>query len=351
MNNGPLQIHHGFPPLTSLAAVLICAALLIALYQKLFPKPARWPLVILALIISVALTISYVLLLAPGAQRLGDIHDLWSALRFSVLSAGLPEEGVKFLAALIAISLFNRATTPAEAFQASLCAAIGFAIVENSVYAKAFSEFALPIAFGRGIVASFIHSLMAMIQGTFLARFVATGWRRFHLLPIGYLCAAAAHAGFDWGLLRMFSAGLMAQSVSRSTILASFLVMAICMSTVLVLGLWLFRRALRRAGDAELHRIREAYGAGSDEELEYFARIRRWKYAGNALLILGCIGLIAVIGVVIYLAATGAIQLPQPGAAPPALSAEALKSSLAVTGAIIASPAALVLGWLLRQKR
>src|SRR5581483_7637354 len=213
MNSGPIHIEHGFPPLASLAAILVCAALLVVLYQKLFPRPARWRLVILAMVLGGVLTVSLILFLTPTAQRLGEIHDLWSALRVVVLTVGLPEEGVKFLAALIAISLFSRAATPAEAFQAALFAALGFAVVENSLYAKAFSSVSLLIAFGRGIIASFIHSLMAMIQGTFLARFVATGWRRFHLLLIGYLCAAAAHAGFDWGMLRPLAEYFATQNV------------------------------------------------------------------------------------------------------------------------------------------
>jgi RsiW-degrading membrane proteinase PrsW (M82 family) len=345
-DTAPLQFQHGIPPLPSLAAVLICAALMVTLYQTLFPRPARWFIVALALILGGALTVSLTLLLTPTGARLMEIHDLWSALRVVVLTVGLPEEAVKGLAALITLLVFRafrRAPTPAEAFQAALFAALGFAVVENALYAKAFESVSLPLALGRGFIASFIHSLMMMIQGTFLMRFVATGWRRWHLVIIGWLLAAAAHAGFDWGMLEPLTVYLTKGGdplAMEAAIMQALPVLIIGIPAPFVIGLWLFRGALRQTGEADPR----------SQEPDYAARIARWRRAGNALLILGAVGFVAALAVAAYIAAKGGLQPPPPQPTSADLAAN-MKGSVAVTAAIVASPAAMILGLVLRWKR
>jgi RsiW-degrading membrane proteinase PrsW (M82 family) len=343
-DTAPLQFQHGIPPWPSVVAVLVCAALMVTLYQTLFPRPARWPLVALALLLGGALTVSLTLLLTPTGQRLMEIHDLWSALRVVVTTVGLPEEAVKGLAALIALLVFRgfrRAPTPAEAFQAALFAALGFAVVENALYAKAFESVSLPIALGRGFIASFIHSLMMMIQGTFLMRFVATGWRRWDLPIIGWLLAAAAHAGFDWGMLQPLTVYLTKGGdpmAMEAAVMQALPVLIVGVPAPFVIGLWLFRGALRQTGEADPR----------SQEPGHAARIVRWRRAGNVLLTLGAVGFVAAIGVAGYVAARNG--LPPPQTPSPDLAAN-MKGSIPVTAAIVASPAAMILGLLLRWKR
>jgi hypothetical protein len=280
--------------------------------------------------------------LTPTGERLMEIHDLWSALRIVVLTVGLPEEAVKGVAALITIMVFRRVMTPPMAFQAALFAALGFAIVENALYAKAFEGASLMIALGRGIMASFIHSLMMMIQGFFLMRFVATGWRRVHLVIIGWLLAAAAHAGFDWGMLKPLVVYLTKGGdplAMQAAIVEAIPVLIIGLPAPFVIGLWLFRGALRQAGEAD----------PKSGEPDHAARLARWRRAGNALLILGVVGLVAAVGVAGYVAASGG--LPPPATTPPPDLADNMKGSIGVTAAIVASPAAIILGLLLRWKR
>ncbi|HEY4163589.1 MAG TPA: PrsW family glutamic-type intramembrane protease [Dongiaceae bacterium] len=351
-----MEISHGFPPVTSAIAVLVCAAILGGLYQYLFPRPARWPLVGIALVLGGSLTVSLTYLLSPTKNRLAEIHDLWSALRVVVLTVGLPEEGVKFTGTVIALLIFGlaiarpRGVTAAEAFQASLFSALGFAVVENMLYAKAFAEASLVIAIGRGIIASFIHGLMAMIQGIFLARFVATGYRRWHLPVIGYLCAAACHAGFDWGMLQPLAKYLdltavhadpatieaeMAALISRNA-----LVLVIGIPAPFIVGLWCLRRSLRHAG------------AGDPRNAEpwYQARLARWRRAGTWLLVPGVIGVALVIVGVVVLTVSGIKPQPSAGATPDLASAD-LSRSLLSSAALVLPPMAVVFGWLLRQKR
>jgi hypothetical protein len=107
-----------------------------------------------------------------------------------------------------------------------------------------------------------------------------------------------------------------------------------------VIGLWLFRGALREASDADPR----------SQAPDYHARLARWRRAGNVLLTLGIVGLIAALGAAIYVAAGTALQPPPaPSATPPDLSQ--MQGSIGVTAALIASPAAIVLGLLLRWKR
>jgi len=351
-DTAPIQFQHGIPPLPSLAAVLVCAALMVTLYQVLFPRPARWYVVALALVLGGALTISLTVLLTPTGERLSEIHDLWSALRIVVLTVGLPEEAVKGVAALVTILVFRRVMTPPMAFQAALFAALGFAVVENALYAKAFESVSLLIALGRGFIASFIHSLMMMIQGTFLMRFVATGWRRWHLPVIGWLLAAAAHAGFDWGMLQPLTVYLTKGGdpmAMEAAIMQALPVLIVGIPAPFIIGLWLFRGALRQAGDTEAALFSEFDESSAGDLALYKRRLGRWQRAGNVLVTIGVVGFVVAIGIAGYVAASGGLPPPSPQATPPDLGE--VKGSIGVTAAIVASPAAFILGLLLRWKR
>src|SRR4051794_26086887 len=121
----------------AIVAVLICAGGLALFYQALFPRPARWSLIGVAFLLGAGITAAYASALAPAGERLAGITDAWSALRLMALAAGLPEEAIKLFATVTALFLFTRNLTPAEAFQASLVAALGFAALENLQYARA----------------------------------------------------------------------------------------------------------------------------------------------------------------------------------------------------------------------
>ena len=242
------------------------------------------------------------------------------------------------MAALLALAPFWRRVTPAQAFQAALYCAVGFAIVENQGYATAFGQHAMLMAFGRGFLATFTHTLLAMIFGLFLMRFVAHGWRQWHLLIIGYLVAAGAHALYDTGMLPILSEYLRAareagsfkavQSVRVETLLIAVPVMIGGITLVLVTGLWALRRAIRRAACDDL----------IVTEARHQAVARRWRWSGNIVLPLGFLGLAAAI-------AWGVLaEAPQPDQ--PDLG-NALISTFGFAGGIFA----MIVGWVLRQKR
>src|SRR5688572_19272556 len=254
------------PSIPAISAVLFCAALFVLLFQYLFPRPAPWRLVGAAVVAGGVCTyvLSLVLrhLVGTGPASFDDLTTIPAAFTFAILRVGLPEELAKSVAALLALAPFWRRVSPAQAFQAALYSAVGFAIVENQGYATAFGQHALLMAFGRGFLATLTHTLLAMIFGLFLMRFVAHGSRHWHLVVIGYLVAAGAHALYDTGMLPILSEYLKAareagsikavQSVSIDTLIIAVPVMIGGITLVLVAGLWALRRAIRRAACDDL---------------------------------------------------------------------------------------------------
>jgi RsiW-degrading membrane proteinase PrsW (M82 family) len=330
------------PPIPAIAAVLFCAALFILLFQYLFPRPAPWRLVGVAVVAGGVCTyvLSLVLrhLVGTGPTSFDDLTTIPAAFTFAIVHVGLPEELTKSVAALLALTPFWRRISPAQAFQAALYSAVGFAIVENQGYATAFGQHALLMGFGRGFLATLTHTLLAMIFGLFLMRFVAYGWRQWHLLIIGYLVAAGAHALYDTGMLPILAEYLKAvrdtktvvgaQHVSIDTLLTAVPVMIGGITLVMVAGLWALRRAIRRAACDDL----------IVTEARHQTAVRRWHLSGNIVLPLGALGLIAAIAWGMF------AEAPQPGK--PDL-ANALISTLGIASGVFA----MITGWVLWQKR
>jgi RsiW-degrading membrane proteinase PrsW (M82 family) len=321
-----------FPPLSPLLAVLLCATLFVLLFQYIFPRPAPWRLVAAAVAAGLVATLLLAFILhrivPAGLAGLDGLTSVSTALPFAVLRAGLPEEATKALAALAALLPFWRRATPAQAFQAALFAAVGFAIVENQGYASRFGDFAILIAFGRGFLATLTHTLLAMIFGAFLMRFVAGGWCRWHLLVLGYLAAVGCHALYDSGLLPLLSEYLRTGDVTVPSALAAVPFVVGGIALVLVAGLWSLRGAIRRS-------------AAEDplaDEPRHQARVRRWRWSANTLLVLGLLGLAAAVAWAIF---SGTPEPAKPD----------LQSALALAIALGTSTFAVILSWVLRQKR
>lgn len=329
----------GFPPPFAIVAVLLCAGLLIALYQALFPRPARWPLAMVAFLLGAGLTGGYAMTLAPAGARLAGITDAWSALRGMALAAGLPEEAVKFVAAVAALLIFRRGLRPAEAFQAALFVALGFAVLENLQYARALPDVAVPVAAGRGVVASFVHSMMGMFQGTFFAAFVRSGWRKWHLPAIGYAVAALAHSLFDWGLVRPLLEYFQTQTIRPETVMEALPIAAPCLLGVAVVSLYLFRRELRKSGAEDPNAADPAH----------LALRARWRRAGNALIVLGILCLVGAIAGD-FIVSRGMQDQPPPSDISQ-LTPEQLRNGIILTAMLAAAPMLAIFGFLARQKQ
>ena len=97
---------------------------------------------------------------------------------------------------------------------------------------------------------------------------------------------------------------------------------------VLIAGLWSLRTAIRRAACDDL----------VVTEARHQAAVRRWRWSGNIALLLGILGLLAAIAWGVF------VEPPQ--AATPDLGT-ALATAIGFGAAILA----MIVGWVLRQKR
>jgi RsiW-degrading membrane proteinase PrsW (M82 family) len=316
---------------------LFCAALFILLFQYLFPRRAPWKLVACAL--GSGLVVTYLLTLIlrhsvePGLSAIQQLASLSEAVRFAALRAALPEEATKSVATLLALLPFWRRATPAQAFQAALVVAVGFALVENRGYTAAFQGYGLLIAFGRGFMATFIHATVAMTFGVFLMRFVAGGWKGWHLILLGYLAASACHALHDAGLMLPAAEYLRTGTVAPMTVLRAAPMVIFGFGLLLVSGLWSLRYATRRA-------------AADDpivDDPRHQPSVRRWRRAGAILLVLGGLGLVGAIAWITLAEATAGDAK--------AGDAKAMLYGLIGAGGIVGGLFFLLLGWVLRQKR
>ncbi len=346
----------GFPPILAIVAVLACAGLLTGFYQWLFPRPARWLLIGAAFVAGMAITAGYAAILPPAEDRLVGIVDAWSALKAMALAAGLPEEAVKLLATMIVLLLFRRNLTPAEAFQAGLVVALGFAALENLQYARALPEAAEWIALGRGIVASFVHGMMAMFMGTFIAAFIRSGWRRWDFILYGYAIAALAHSLFDWGLVRPLLEYFRTNEIKPETVMQALPIAIPCVLGVVVCALILFVRQLKICG-REYDAAQNAAAldeAGRDVGVQgaferHLALRRRCRKIGDVIIIVGGMGFIASIAALV-IAGMSMQDQPQPTDLSQVSPAE-LRASVVATVALRFSPMLALFGILVRFKQ
>jgi RsiW-degrading membrane proteinase PrsW (M82 family) len=342
----------GFPPILAIVAVLACAGLLIWFYRALFPRPARWGLIGTAFVAGMLITAGYAAILPPASERLIGITDAWSALEAMALAAGIPEEAVKLLATMIALVVFRKGLTPAEAFQACLVAALGFAALENLQYARALPEAAEWVALGRGLVASFVHSMMGMFVGTFLAAFIRRGgWRRWDLVAAGYAIAALAHSLFDWGLVRPLLEYFRTQEIKPETVMEALPIAIPCVLGVIIGSLILFVRQLWICGREYDAAARAAVPDEAQTQAfeRHLARRRRWHKTGDIMIVVGGLGFFGSIAAIVALsmAMKGEAETPDLSQVSP----EQLRASVITTVALLFSPMLALFGILVRNKR
>jgi hypothetical protein len=145
---------------------------------------------------------------------------------------------------------------------------------------------------------------------------------------IGYLVTAGAHALYDTGMLPILGEFLRTKNVTVPTMLMALPVVLVGITLVLIAGLWSLRRAIRRAACDDL----------IVTEARHQATVRRWRWSGNIVLPLGFLGFAAAIAWGVF------AEAPQPDK--PDLG-NALISAFGFAGGLFA----MILGWVLRQKR
>ena len=133
---------------------------------------------------------------APFRGLLQSPRVLTTQILLSFLVVGLGEEAFKLLAAYLAAGLSPEFNQPIDGIIYAIAAAVGFSIVENILYIRAFGPLAAPF---RGSIASLAHIAFSGLAGYYLgkARFSSS---KLDLLK-GVGTAAFLHGLYDFLLI------------------------------------------------------------------------------------------------------------------------------------------------------
>ena len=173
------------------------------LWVVFFYRQDRWEaeppgLVLWAFILGGAAIVPASLLETPFRDVLAGPADPLAQLIVVFLVVGLGEELAKFAAVYLAVWGSRHFNEIMDGIVYSVAAALGFATVENVVYATAFG---LEIAPARAFLTSLAHASFSGVMGFYL------GWARLfaaHPGPVlagGVAAAALLHGAYDYVLL------------------------------------------------------------------------------------------------------------------------------------------------------
>lgn len=135
---------------------------------------------------------------------------LWAALVASFLLVAFVEETLKFMALRSYPFLRPFFNEPIDGIVYAMVIAMGFATVENVLYAYWYE---LPTTLIRGITAVPAHASFAAIMGYYVGRARFQPLRRRRLLQLGLLLPVGVHGLYDFFILQEVYEGLMVLSV------------------------------------------------------------------------------------------------------------------------------------------
>ena len=228
------------PPPGSHVLALVAAAIVpgaILLTYGTFRAHSHWRReslwAALALGVAVTSTAGFGELLMLALSRGGDGWPLWDAARIAV-SAGVLEEGLKFLMLLAVIGPYLDFRRPHDWPLLGLAVGLGFAMPENLYYVL-HREHAWTVATGRAFTAIPLHAGLGMIMGGLISLSGQTIGQRPGVLAAALLVPVSLHAAYDFFLL----APVLDPTLNWAR--AAFAVLLACVS---VLAFWLFGRQL-----------------------------------------------------------------------------------------------------------
>jgi protease PrsW len=137
-----------------------------------------------------------------GERFFSHNHDLFKIFLFATFVIALSEEILKFLALLFFAyprKVFNE---PLDGIVYSVMVSMGFATLENILYAQTYPDFTTVIA--RAFTAVPAHAIFAVLMGYFVgkAKFAAAPIEKAKLLFKGFSAAVLAHGTYDFLLLQ-----------------------------------------------------------------------------------------------------------------------------------------------------
>ena len=128
---------------------------------------------------------------APFSQLLKASNSLPVQLGLSFFVVGLGEEFFKLVAVYLAVARSEHFNEPIDGIIYAIATAIGFSVVENTLYISAFGLMVAPL---RGTIATLAHIAFSGLAGYFL------GKARFSSRPLPQIASGLATAAFTHGL-------------------------------------------------------------------------------------------------------------------------------------------------------
>lgn len=200
----------------TLGALLISFVWLTFLRRLDVFEREHWRFTLLATLLGAVSTVFLSIAIAlPPLRDLETNGDLLHDLLFFIFRVGLLEELTKFLPLLLMVRWTKEVNEPYDFLKYAMCAAIGFATVENIQY---FNQFGAPIIDKRAYISVVGHLAFTSC--------VAYGYIRQHYLHRGtFLVNFFLYGGLGVVLHGLFDFFLSAQSFS-SLFFVAFLVLA-----------------------------------------------------------------------------------------------------------------------------
>lgn len=185
------------------AAILPPLLVLWIVYRHdVFPEPPQvvWAcflfgMLIVLPILAVAWPVMYI-----GQQLVAGSHPLVLGLMAAFLGAAIPEEFFKFLVLRFYAATHRAFNEPMDGIVYGVAVSLGFATLENLVYAVSF-DFSLLVIVMRAITAIPMHAALGAIMGWYVARWRFGPANRGSSLLLALLVPILLHGLYDWPLL------------------------------------------------------------------------------------------------------------------------------------------------------
>jgi RsiW-degrading membrane proteinase PrsW (M82 family) len=142
-----------------------------------------------------------VLVLEEWAVRAGwDQPDrIGATLAFAFIAVALVEEGMKLILLLVYPYLLRKFNEPMDGIVYSVMIGMGFATLENVLYAETFGLETILI---RAMTAVPAHGAFSIILGYFVGLAKFSGEERGRLILRGFLLAVLLHGAYDFFILQ-----------------------------------------------------------------------------------------------------------------------------------------------------
>lgn len=194
-------------PLLIALAILPALVICYAIYRiDKFDKESHWQLII-CFVLGMLVTYPAMKLEEIGQNYgLEDSPGFWLLLVLSYIVVGLSEELTKFLALMFYAYPRKEFNEPLDGIVYAVMIAMGFATLENILYAD---QYGYHTTFIRAFTAVPAHGVFAVIMGYYVGLAKFDKPKRFSLIAMGLLIPVLIHGTYDFFILQEYYDWLM----------------------------------------------------------------------------------------------------------------------------------------------